>query len=435
MALSPLEDRIAFCPGLCVSEKMGHTSCQKEAQIITTRTPNGMDTGVPTHTLALALALVMFTMGADLNIVSPFLIDISHSYHVSLAAVGWLVTAFAAGYIVASPVAGWLSDRSGRVPTLAIGMAAFVVFETASGLAPTLLTETVARALSGVAAGAVSPVAYSLVGDVVAKPERPRVMSILSMGFSASTVAGVPLGLWLSTVAGWRGTLLAIGAALAVSGAGLLVLLFRLPRVAPVPRSRVSHAPANLFGQTWPQLTASFMAFAAMGLVYTYLPTMLVRRGLAPTSGLMAVLAGYGVFNLAGNALWGRLGGKRGARVAVLYAQVMELGTLVLLVATSAWAPLILVIAASWLFAAGQAYIPDLKALAADVPMNWRGTSLAFNNTAMYGGMMVGSAAANGVFHVWGFPAAGILGGIAICLGILAMVRARPVASRRLQGV
>ncbi len=377
----------------------------------------------------------MFTMGADLNIVSPFLLDISRSYHVSLAAVGWLVTAFAAGYIVASPIAGWLSDRTGRVPTLAIGMAAFVVFETISGVAPTLLTEAASRALAGVAAGAVSPVAYSLVGDVVAKPERPGVMSILSMGFSASTVAGVPLGLWLSTSVGWRGTLLAIGAALAVSGAGLLVLLLRLSPIAPVPRSTAAPSPTRLLIQAWPQLAASFMAFAAMGLVYTYLPTMLVRHGLGRTTGLMAVLAGYGVFNLLGNAVWGRLGGSRGARTAVLIAQVAELATLLLLAASSAWASLLVIVGTAWLFAGGQAYIPDLKALAADVPMNWRGTSLALNNTAMYGGMMVGSAAANAIFHVWGFAAAAGLGGITILVGLISMLRARPMTSRQLQRV
>lgn len=415
-------------------EKRETLATKKEVHTIATHAPR-RGNGVSTRTLALALAVVMFTMGADLNIVSPFLLDISRSYHVTLAAVGWLVTAFAAGYIVASPVAGWLSDRTGRVPTLAIGMAAFVVFETISGVAPTLLTEAASRALAGVAAGAVSPVAYSLVGDVVSKPERPRVMSILSMGFSASTVAGVPLGLWLSTVVGWRGTLLAIGAALAVSGAGLLVLLLRLSPIATVPRATAAGSPSRLLLQAWPQLTASFMAFATMGLVYTYLPTMLVRHGLGRSAGLMAVLAGYGVFNLIGNAAWGRIGGNRGARTAVMIAQVTEVATLALLAASAAWASLMIVISAAWLFAGGQAYIPDLKALAADVPMNSRGTSLALNNTAMYGGMMVGSAAANAIFHTWGFPATAILGAVSIVLGLASMLRARPILSRPLQRV
>ncbi|NMP24732.1 MFS transporter [Sulfobacillus harzensis] len=390
---------------------------------------------VPIRTLALALAVVMFVMGADLNIVSPFLIDISRSFHVTLAATGWLVTAFAAGYTLASPLAGWMSDRTGRLPTLLAGMIAFVVFETASGLAPTLLTEAASRALAGITAGAVSPVAYSLVGDVVPKPERPRVMAILSMGFSASTVAGVPLGLLLSTAVGWRGTLLAIAGALAMSGIGLVLLLTRMSKIPAIPRQSSSRSATELLLQTWPQLTASFMAFAAMGLVYTYLPTTLLRRGVPNTTWLMAVLAGYGLFNLIGNAIFGRLGESKGAATAVRIAQWIEISMLALLALAAAWGSLAIAIAASWLFAASQAYIPDLKALAANVPIHWRGTSLALNNTAMYSGMMVGSAIANAVFHQWGFPLTASLGGVAIALGIASMHRRRRLAPRAIQGV
>lgn len=378
------------------------------------------DPGVPVGTMALALALVMFVMGSDLNIVSPFLLDMSRSFHVPVSAVGWLVTAFAAGYVLASPVAGWLSDRFGRLATLVVGMAGFVVFETVSAIAPTLLAEVLSRLLAGVTAGAVSPVAYAIVGDMVPRAARGRTMAILSMGFSASTVLGVPLGLWLSTAVGWRGTLLAIGAALAVAGGALLVLLRRLTPPPSIARTQPVDLPVVLY-RTWPNLAASFMAFLAMGIVYTYLPTALVHRGLPRPTGLMAVLAAYGLFNLAGNWLSGRLGDRFGSQRIVLWAQGAELVALLILAATAGGRVLALMIGAAWLFALVQAYIPDLKVLASDVPAYWRGTSLAFNNTAMYGGMTVGSALGSAVYRPGVFPALALVGAAAAGFGFMAM--------------
>ena len=179
----------------------------------------------PIMLLAATLALVMFWMGCDLNIISPLLMDISRSYRVSVATAGWLITSFAAGYAIASPMAGWFSDRFGRLPTLAVSMGVFVIFEVLSGVAPNMATALAARSLTGISAGGVSPIAYAMVGDWVKKQDRSGVMSILSIGFSLSTVAGVPLGLWLASAIGWRGTLIAIGVALCFAGAGLLIIV------------------------------------------------------------------------------------------------------------------------------------------------------------------------------------------------------------------
>lgn len=370
----------------------------------------------PIMLLAAALALVMFWMGCDLNIISPFLMDISRSYRVSVATTGWLVTSFAAGYALASPMAGWFSDRFGRLPTLAISMGVFVIFEVLSGLAPNMTTALTARALAGVSAGGVSPVAYAMVGDWVKKQDRSGVMSILSIGFSVSTVAGVPLGLWLASAVGWRATLISIGGALFVTGTGLLLIARKFPRVTSpiVPRHGTL---LSVIESTWPQLTASFMAFAAAGLVYTYLPTTLVRRGIPHTWWLMLILAGYGVFNLAGNLVFGRAGDRIGPRRTVLAAQILEIASVGGILVSALFLSVVFLIVSAWIFAFCQAYIPDLKALAADVATYWRGSSLALNNTAMYAGMMVGSAIGTRLYRPGTFWVLAMAAGVAILIG------------------
>jgi predicted MFS family arabinose efflux permease len=68
------------------------------------------------------------------------------------------------------------------------------------------------------------------------------------------------------------------------------------------------------------------------------------------------------------------------------------------------------------IFTFARAYIPNLKALASAVPPELRGRSQAWNNAAMYGGMMAGSWAAS-----FGYQAIG-LGGLAIAAaGLVAL--------------
>ncbi len=374
----------------------------------------------PIMLLAATLALVMFWMGCDLNIISPLLMDISRSYRVSVATAGWLITSFAAGYAIASPMAGWFSDRFGRLPTLAVSMGVFVIFEVLSGVAPNMATALAARSLTGISAGGVSPIAYAMVGDWVKKQDRSGVMSILSIGFSLSTVAGVPLGLWLASAIGWRGTLIAIGVALCFAGAGLLIIVRKFPRVRSHSVRRQSTL-ISVIESTWPQLTASFTAFAAAGLVYTYLPTSLVRRGIPHTWWLMLILAGYGLFNLAGNLVFGRAGNRIGPRRTVLVAQILEFASVGGILVSALYLSAVFLIVSSWIFAFCQAYIPDLKALAADVPMHWRGSSLALNNTAMYAGMTIGSALGTRLYRPGTFWVLAMVAGGAIIIGFSTM--------------
>ncbi|MCY0877449.1 MAG: MFS transporter [Firmicutes bacterium] len=376
--------------------------------------------------LTLGLAFLMFIMGSDLNVVAPLLVSMSRSFHAPVSSIGWTITLFALGYALASPAAGSASDRLGRLPTLFSGIVCFVVAESLSGLAPTLPTELLARTFAGMAAGAVSPIAYALVGDLVPESSRAGAMAVLSMGFSLATVAGVPLGLWLSEAVGWRGTLLAIGGALLVNAS---LLLPSLRSAAGGRRPHPFRSPAHssrrlgvlaVLDATWPQLLASFAAFCAIGLVYTYLPTVLMLKGVT-NHWLIGVLGAYGLCNLLGNAVFGWLGNIRGARFAVLSAQVTEVLTLALFVVSLRSLPLPLIIAIALLFGFTQAYIPDLKALASHVAGSLRGLSLALNNTAMYGGLLAGSAMANHWYRPGAFAGMALAAAAAIMVGFLSM--------------
>ncbi len=130
-------------------------------------------------------------------------------------------------------------------------------------------------------------------------------MSIVSMGFYLSTIAGVPLGLLLSRAWGWRGVMASLaGAMLIIAVVSYRLLPHPLIPASSVPRTPTSFPPkartSHWLGGQLPILYASAMAFFAVGIVYTYMPDMLTRHR-ASADALPAILLGYGLFNLAGN--------------------------------------------------------------------------------------------------------------------------------------
>jgi predicted MFS family arabinose efflux permease len=68
------------------------------------------------------------------------------------------------------------------------------------------------------------------------------------------------------------------------------------------------------------------------------------------------------------------------------------------------------------IFGASRAYTPNLKAMASAIAPELRGRSQAWNNAAMYGGMMAGSWAAS-----YGYQAIGLNGLSIAAAAVLAL--------------
>jgi predicted MFS family arabinose efflux permease len=118
----------------------------------------------PGRELGYVFALLLFVVGSDLGVVAPLLPGIQKTLSFTLSQAGLLVTVFTAGYTLASPFIGGLIDRLGRRAVLSAGSALFIVFEAISAWAPSYAVLLAGRAMTGVAAAAISPTAYTIIG-------------------------------------------------------------------------------------------------------------------------------------------------------------------------------------------------------------------------------------------------------------------------------
>src|SRR5258705_4467809 len=83
-------------------------------------------------------------------------------YGASLYEAQWIVSVYVLALGMATPVAGFLADRFGIKRVYVTGLAIFVAGSLASGLAPTLGTLVVARAVKGIGGGIATPCATAM---------------------------------------------------------------------------------------------------------------------------------------------------------------------------------------------------------------------------------------------------------------------------------
>ena len=115
----------------------------------------------------------------------------------------WAFAAFLLTQAVSIPIYGRLADQYGRKPVFFAGASLFLAASLLCGLAWAMGPLILFRALQGLGAGAIQPIATTIVGDIYTPAERARVQGYLSGVFGVAAVFGPPLGAFLVDHVGW----------------------------------------------------------------------------------------------------------------------------------------------------------------------------------------------------------------------------------------
>ena len=154
----------------------------------------------------LALAALGFTLGTCEFVIVGILPDIAAGLNVSLAAVGRLVSVFAACYAVGTPLLTALTGRMDRFRLLIGLMLLFLGVNVLSMLAPGVTVLYASRVVAALVSGTLTAVAMLYAKEVSSPEQTARAISAVYAGFSVAAVAGVPIGTAVCHALGWRAT-------------------------------------------------------------------------------------------------------------------------------------------------------------------------------------------------------------------------------------
>jgi predicted MFS family arabinose efflux permease len=373
--------------------------------------------------------LTMFVVGTDLFVVSPLLPMIAADYRVSPPVAGFCVTAFSLTYMLGAPLFGHLADRIGRRRMLVCGLAAFAAANLLTAAAASVIWLIAARVAAGAAAASVTPSVYALVGGAAPPDRRATWMALVVSGLLLSLALGAPIGAWAGASFGW-------GPVFAVL-AGLSVCLV-WPNFAIWPHDSGA-APA---GPNLDALPAAMVARRLMPMViwstalygmYTYLGAGLAAAGFSTEEIARAILF-YGSGAIAGVLLGGRLADRFGAK-AMAAASFLGLAACFLVLQLAVHAGVLVELALALTSAVAQLFFPAQQAgLADDFPAR-RASVLAWNNSALFFGISLGSLVGGQAVALAGFEinlaiSAGIAlsGGIITGIALLSPARLRPAS-------
>lgn len=167
----------------------------------------------PVSVILPVLMLAVFTISVGFGILLPQLPALierllgaaSTSAQVSRAT-GLLTAIYMLALFICAPLWGWLSDTWGRRRVLLIGLAGFGTTMIASAFFETLAAVYVERALSGVFAAAITPVALATVTDFSSgSGALGRRLSFVSMAGISGFLFGPTMGVVFQRLPGGTG--------------------------------------------------------------------------------------------------------------------------------------------------------------------------------------------------------------------------------------
>ncbi len=116
----------------------------------------------------------------------------------------WLFSVYLLAQAVSVPIYSKLADQFGRKPILLAGIGLFLLGSILCGAAWSMPTLIAFRALQGLGAGAIQPMALTIVGDIYTLQERGTVQGYVASVWATAAVAGPAAGGVFAEYAGWR---------------------------------------------------------------------------------------------------------------------------------------------------------------------------------------------------------------------------------------
>src|SRR5262249_53067791 len=150
--------------------------------------------GAPLIRLALVLVLGALAPFLDTTIVNVALHTLAGQFHVGVAAVQWISTAYLLALAITVPITGWAGDRFGTRTVWLVALAVFAVGSVLAGLSWNLGSLIAFRVLQGVGAGLIQPVIQTMLVRAAGPEKLGRLLTIVTLVGVLAPICGPLVG-------------------------------------------------------------------------------------------------------------------------------------------------------------------------------------------------------------------------------------------------
>jgi EmrB/QacA subfamily drug resistance transporter len=153
--------------------------------------------------VTLGLLAALFVGALDATVVSTAMPRIMTELH-GLSLISWIFSIYTLTTCVSTPIFGKLADLFGRRTVFTTGLALFVLGSICCGAAASMTQLIWFRALQGIGAGALTPVTFTIIGDLYPGEQRAKVQGIFASVWSVAGLLGPLVGGYFVDAISWR---------------------------------------------------------------------------------------------------------------------------------------------------------------------------------------------------------------------------------------
>ncbi len=191
------------------------------------------------------LALTQFTVVLDFMVMSPLGDMLMKSMSLKPTQFGFAVSAYAFSAGIAGLLTAGFADRFDRKKLLLFFYVGFIAGTLFCGLTNSYPMLIAARIVTGLFGGVIGSISLAIVADLFPIEQRGRVMGFMQMGFGASQVLGIPIGLYIANIWGWQAPFLMI------VGLATIVWLLIVMRMQPINKHLALKTERSAFTHLW----------------------------------------------------------------------------------------------------------------------------------------------------------------------------------------
>lgn len=153
--------------------------------------------------VTIGVFIATFMTAVEGTIVTTAMPTIVGSLH-GIQLMNWVFSIYLLTNAMLTPIYGKLADKVGRKPIFLFGTLLFIIGSALCGFAQSMVGLIIARAVQGIGAGAMMPVALTIIGDLYSIEKRARVLGLNSSAWGIASVFGPLAGGFIVDTFSWH---------------------------------------------------------------------------------------------------------------------------------------------------------------------------------------------------------------------------------------
>ncbi|CAM3725340.1 MDR family MFS transporter [Weissella cibaria] len=172
-----------------------------------------------------AILLSTFMSAVEGTVISTAMPTIIGSLH-GIKLMSWVFSIYMLMTAVATPIYGKLADLIGRKPAMLSGLIIFLFGSMMSGISDSMGALIFWRAIQGIGAGGIMPVAFTILADLYPIEKRASVMGLNSTAWGVASMVGPLVGGYLVQNLSWHWVFF-INVPVGLIAIGILVFFYK----------------------------------------------------------------------------------------------------------------------------------------------------------------------------------------------------------------